>query len=310
MKIVPSLSKLVFVVSLILVIVITASCVPAGQEPGLSSAPQEFETHFDENEGFSILYPQGWSIVPEDILSAEPGAIVAYRAPKAYNNFTPNFNIMIELLDTEITVQTYLDAALRHLRTSPGYKSIATHSLLIDGIPAMTHTSRQNAANGGTATAIQGFLVEDRTAWIITCICDSQSFKSFEPTFNTIINSFHFLSSTAALLSEITMTTGVDSYLRPLDAIDVFDVDVKEIHCSIKLSNAPTNTGITAEWIYVQGIEDLKNYKIDEYSVTTEGTRYVDMSLVRPYEGWPIGDYEVILYVNGEENTRVPFYVR
>jgi hypothetical protein len=121
----------------------------------------------------------------------------------------------------------------------------------------------------------------------------------------TVVN-----ESKGVTLTEITMTTAVDFDMKPLDTTDVFDVDIKEIHCSVKLSNAPTNTRVTAEWIYIQGVEDLQNYTIDEYSVTTEGTRYIDMSLLRPYEGWPIGDYEVVLFVNGTETARAEFYVR
>jgi hypothetical protein len=121
----------------------------------------------------------------------------------------------------------------------------------------------------------------------------------------TVIN-----ESTGVTLTEVTMTKGVDSEMKPIDPTDVFDVNIKEIHCSVKLSNAPSNTKINARWIYIKGVEDLQNYMIDEYSVTTEGTRYIDMSLIRPYEGWPVGDYEVILSVNGTETARAEFYVR
>jgi hypothetical protein len=121
----------------------------------------------------------------------------------------------------------------------------------------------------------------------------------------TVIN-----ESTGVTLTEVTMTTGVDSEMKPIDPADVFDVNTKEIHCSAKLSYAPSNTKITAEWIYIKGVEDLQNYKIDEHSITTEGTRYIDMSLIRPYEGWPVGDYEVILSVNGAKTARAEFYVR
>jgi hypothetical protein len=194
MNILRFFSKLVLVVSLILIIPVTSSCFNVTHESELTSAPQQFETHIDENQGFLISYPQDWTIIPEDILPAQQGLIVAYWATEAVNNFTPNLNIMIEPLDTDMSINTYFDAAEMHLKTIDGYKAISTEYLVINGIPAVKHVSRQKADNEVTSIAAQGFLIEDRTTWIITCICDSESYKSLESTFDTIINSFRFLN--------------------------------------------------------------------------------------------------------------------
>ena len=80
---------------------------------------------------------------------------------------------MIEPLDTEVTINTYFDAAKMHLSTINEYKAISTDYLVINGIPAVKHVSRQKADNGVASIAAQGFLIEDRAAWIITCICGS-----------------------------------------------------------------------------------------------------------------------------------------
>ena len=118
------------------------------------------------------------------------------------------------------------------------------------------------------------------------------------------------VSFTTASLSEATMCQNVDEELQPVDANDVFTTDAEEIFCSVKLSSAPPDTEIKAEWMYIEGeLEDVSNYLIDDWSSTAEGTRYVYASLSSPYEGWPRGDYEVVLYIDGKEEVRVPFTV-
>ena len=119
------------------------------------------------------------------------------------------------------------------------------------------------------------------------------------------------VSVTTASLSEATMCQGVDKDMRPLDTTDVFDTDTPEIFCSVKLSNAPPDTEFKAEWIYVEGeLEDMSNYLIDEWSTTTDGTRYISASITRPDNGWPRGDYKAVLYIDGKEELSVPFTVK
>ena len=92
---------------------------------------------------------------------------------------------------------------------------------------------------------------------------------------------------------------------------DVFAVDTPEIFCSVKLSNAPPDTEVKAEWVYVKGeLEDMENYLIDTYSLTADDTRYLSFSLTIPDAGWPTGEYKVVLYVEGNEQLSVPFTIQ
>ena len=118
------------------------------------------------------------------------------------------------------------------------------------------------------------------------------------------------VSFTTASLSEATMCTSVDEDMRPLDATDVFTVDTPEIICSVKLSHAPPDTEVTAEWIYVEGEwEGVTDYLLGEYEFTADGTGYLSFYLTPPVEGWPRGYYKVVLYVDGKEELSVPFTV-
>ncbi|MFO8144021.1 MAG: hypothetical protein R6T78_05055 [Dehalococcoidales bacterium] len=112
-------------------------------------------------------------------------------------------------------------------------------------------------------------------------------------------------------LSNATMCNSVDASTRePIEPTNVFSPDTPEIYCSVKLSNIPTSSEISAHWIYVQGeLENLSNFLIDETSITTSGTRYLSFSETKPENGWPTGDYQVKLYLDGEEKTSATFKV-
>lgn len=118
-------------------------------------------------------------------------------------------------------------------------------------------------------------------------------------------------SFSTAKLGEATMCTKVDEKTKkPIEKTDVFTSDTPEIFCSVKLSSAPTDTNIKSEWIYMKGeAENLSDYKIDEFTITTEGTKYVSFSLARPNTGFPKGEYMLKLFLNDEIKLSVLFKV-
>ncbi len=118
------------------------------------------------------------------------------------------------------------------------------------------------------------------------------------------------VSFTTASLSEATMATGIDSESKPVGATNVFEANTPEIFCSVKLSNAPSDTEVLSEWVYIKGeLEDVTDHVIDSFPVVTDGTRYIEFSMTRPDNGWPTGEYEMVLYVDGKEKVTLPFTV-
>ena len=108
----------------------------------------------------------------------------------------------------------------------------------------------------------------------------------------------------------VVMCRGVDSDGAPVNPTTTFSPDTPEIFCSVKLSNAPANSRARAEWIYREGeLEGVRDYLIDMYTITTEGTRYIYFSLSIPDDGWPQGIYELVLYMNDKRMEAVPFTV-
>jgi hypothetical protein len=116
--------------------------------------------------------------------------------------------------------------------------------------------------------------------------------------------------STAKLSDAVTCKSVDQTTMKPLDKTDVFSPDVPEISCSVKLSNAPEDTQVVGEWIYVKGdVEGLTDHKIADYSLKADGTKYLSFSLSRPDAGFPKGEYACKLYLNGKERISVPFKV-
>ena len=118
------------------------------------------------------------------------------------------------------------------------------------------------------------------------------------------------VSFTTASLSEVTTALGTDADARPINPTNTFQVDTPEIFCSVKLSHAPSDTEVAAEWVYVEGeLEGYDNHTIDTYSLVTDGDRYLYFSMEQPDDGWPVGTYKIVFYVDGKEETTAEFTV-
>jgi len=117
-------------------------------------------------------------------------------------------------------------------------------------------------------------------------------------------------SSAGATISEATMCLSVDSMSMPLEITSSFAADTPEIVCSVLVSNAPAGTQLLSEWYYVSGEwEGVTNQLIGEVPLVLEGTQYAALFLEIPDEGWPAGQYQVKLYLNGALQDAIPFSV-
>ncbi len=114
------------------------------------------------------------------------------------------------------------------------------------------------------------------------------------------------VSGGEAYLSEATMCISIDSKTaKPVEKADVFTPDTPVIYCSVKLSDAPPNTEVKAQWVYL-----TKNMVLYEDVGMESGTYYLGLNLQAPKNGWPVGNYAVRLFLNGQEKFTVPFKVQ
>ncbi|MDD5591176.1 MAG: hypothetical protein PHY18_04545 [Dehalococcoidales bacterium] len=112
-------------------------------------------------------------------------------------------------------------------------------------------------------------------------------------------------------LSNATMCKSVDLETgQPVETGDTFSAADGVIFCSVKVSNATPATVIGAEWLYLPaGADDEAGLLVSSWSTTMEGTGYIPLSIMRPENGWPQGDYEVVFYLDDKEALSVPFTV-
>jgi hypothetical protein len=114
-------------------------------------------------------------------------------------------------------------------------------------------------------------------------------------------------------LSEMAFATTLDALNRPLDKKSYFPAATPKIYCCVKVSNAPVDTEIKADWVYIKG-EDItaENTLMDSRSVKVDGTRFIafSFSYSRPDALWIKGEYKVILYINGVPKVQGPFVIQ
>ena len=107
-------------------------------------------------------------------------------------------------------------------------------------------------------------------------------------------------------ISNVQMATSVDSTTKvPINATNVFSSSDSVINCSM-YTNVDAGTEIKAEWYYT-----TESLLITDYSTKTSMKgQQINFNLSKPTSGWPIGNYEVKIYVNGKYSQSANFEVK
>jgi hypothetical protein len=127
-------------------------------------------------------------------------------------------------------------------------------------------------------------------------------------------------TSETGVISEITMSTGVSDDSRPINPTTVFSADAVGFYCSFKLSGFPVGAKVEVQWIYVGGdpateVVTGKNYVCETQTaiISKKGQGYTYTNFMGPgitgYK-WPIGDYKVLISVDGLEKGSTYFKVQ
>ena len=147
-------------------------------------------TYTDVANGFSISYPEDWDIAPEEMWGE--WTLVAFWAPAACGDLIPNFAVIVEELPFPISLQTYWDSGKRQLASLAGYTPISEEEVTMAGRPAIKHVFSESEY-GVTSNDMKVFFVEGTMAWILGCFSVPECWGQYEPTFDTIADSFLLL---------------------------------------------------------------------------------------------------------------------
>ncbi len=116
----------------------------------------------------------------------------------------------------------------------------------------------------------------------------------------------------AADLGTLTICRGVTGpELFPADPADKFTPDTAAIHAVVKIYNGQPDTKVKGVWISVDAIP-TPDYEIlsSELVLGGGGTRNAHFELSKPTKGWPKGNYQVDVYIDGKKAGSAPFSFR
>jgi len=108
----------------------------------------------------------------------------------------------------------------------------------------------------------------------------------------------------AASLTSITLCRGVEEDgFNAVDVADTFATDTPDIHAVVVLDSVEANSVFKGTWVSVDAIS-VPDYAIDSYEAKFDksGPAHIHISLSKPTNGWPQGNYRLDVDV---DNNRI-----
>ena len=106
-------------------------------------------------------------------------------------------------------------------------------------------------------------------------------------------------------IKDIILSKNVDANGNPTEATDLFPSETKEIFLVIKVNNMKTTDNLTAKWTFLD-----KNVEIDNKTFVPEKSFTGNhVFRIKIAQGFPFGNYEVNVFLNGNLIKTLPFKV-
>ena len=175
-------------------LLVLSACGGGGDNENTSTPPCS-SPYWDGTVGTCL--PQGWHVVDRDILRERglPAEVIAaFQADQAVSGQFPTITVTRELLSKDMTAAEYSEASIQSVGTLPGYSSIDTRSLTVDGQQVALHifsaqlqesqpkqwfyqVSAVSGKNGYTYTAALPLSVEDSLEQRVLLILQNVTFR-------------------------------------------------------------------------------------------------------------------------------------
>lgn len=107
----------------------------------------------------------------------------------------------------------------------------------------------------------------------------------------------------SANINDVKVCTSVTNNQCSVDK-PFFEPNTPRIFASCHLNNAPADTQVEFAWFYL-GQERIPIDAVTLNSGDNIGTVNMQSSLSRPNNGWPLGDYEVVITILGTDKEPV-----
>ena len=118
-----------------------------------------------------------------------------------------------------------------------------------------------------------------------------------------VLSIFNSCNFSTANISDVKMCISIADNQCQADK-PVFDTNTPEIFVSCHLNNAPNDTDVEFAWFYL-GQERIPIDAVVLNSGEIMGTLNLNSSLSKPNNGWPKGDYEIVISILGTEKDPI-----
>lgn len=109
---------------------------------------------------------------------------------------------------------------------------------------------------------------------------------------------------TTAKIGDIKMCSELVTSLCDTN-IRIFSQDESNIFVSCKLNNAPSNTEVNFIWKYIQNGNTKIIDRVDFNSSNFGNNIDLHSYLNKPYNGWPVGTYEVEIIIDDNTSSSI-----
>ena len=175
-----TLSRLML--ALLAAVVISAGC---------SCGGVQYSVYTDEASGFAISHPDDWEQVPPD--EVPEGMLFIFRPGSTCGNVTESFNLVKSQLYEPMTIDQWFAWKQTPLTSLGEYTPLSTENVTVDGKEAIKHVYTAVGAPSTIVQAMQLYVLDGMSVWIVTCRCDPACYAGYEAMFDTVVRSFRVL---------------------------------------------------------------------------------------------------------------------
>jgi hypothetical protein len=149
------------------------------------------ERYYDRASGFSIKYPESWSII-EGHSEDEP--LVEGLSPweDDYDEFAEHVTVDVELVEAGTSLEAYFHETIEAQAAEiPGFQLTEQARMKIDGEDAIWIVFSLES-EGGMITVLAYTMIRGERGYLVSCVAQATKFGSYRPLFEEVARTFRF----------------------------------------------------------------------------------------------------------------------
>jgi len=252
----------------------------------------------DRVYGFKINVPSTWSQNSSidgtdkvyDLYSPDENAAIQIRAFEATSQFT--VDLLVQVYEESMLPQGSTRESLTYHVSKqgiPGKQGIYTYYYNGTHISMGVFFALQNGMGYVISAIIPTSLLQQKTVQV----------KRVTESFTLLNNSYSSggTMNSSFKITKIQLCDRLDQYNNAANHKRIFNTQTPEIHAAINFTGY-TGNDLTVSWVYTNWNRTITR---DKYNFTDGYGGVGVVSLSKPHNGWPIGDYKVIFEMDGKE---------